>query len=136
MILLQLNKRSIDNPKDFMANTVTCAEFCSDKKKVLAAKRRLPPAPRLRAEASFYALLSDPGRLAILLALSGDELCVCDLSRVLGAGISAVSHQLRLLRAAGLVKYRNQGKLVFYSYAGGPLIAKTLRSLAPLCEVK
>lgn len=115
-----------------MANPVVCAEFCSDKKKVAAAKRRLPPLTRLRTDASVYALLSDPGRLAILLALAGDELCVCDLSQVLGAGISAVSHQLRLLRAAGLVKYRNQGKLVFYSYAGGPLITRALRALAPL----
>jgi len=115
-----------------MTSPTVCAEFCSDKKKVSAAKRRLPPKPRLRADASFYALLSDPGRLAILLALAGDELCVCDLSQVLGAGISAVSHQLRLLRAAGLVKYRNQGKLVFYSYAGSSHIEKALRALAPL----
>lgn len=115
-----------------MANPAVCAEFCSNIKKVAAAKRRLPPLTRLRADASVYALLSDPGRLAILLSLLGDELCVCDISQVLGAGISAVSHQLRLLRAAGLVKYRNHGKLVFYSYAGGPIISKTLRALVPL----
>ena len=119
-----------------MSNHAVCAEFCSDKKKVAAAKRRLSPVSRLRTAASVYALLSDPGRLAILLALSGGELCVCDLSQVRGAGISAVSHQLRLLRAAGLVKYRNQGKLVFYGYAGGPLIARAMRALAPLAETK
>ncbi len=115
-----------------MAKPAVCAEFCSNKGKVAAAKKRLPPAARLRAEADVCALLADPGRLAILLALAGDELCVCDLSQVLGAGVSAVSHQLRLLRAAGLVTFRNQGKLVFYSYTGGPLVSRALRGLAAL----
>lgn len=115
-----------------MAKPAVCAEFCSNKVKVAAAKKRLPAAVRLRAEADVYGLLADPGRLAILLALSRDELCVCDLSQVLGAGVSAVSHQLRLLRAAGLVTYRNQGKLVFYSYTGRALISRALRGLGTL----
>jgi len=115
-----------------MSKPAVCAEFCSNEGKVRAARRRLPAAARLRAEAGVYGLLADPGRLAILLALSGDELCVCDLSQVLGAGVSAVSHQLRLLRAAGLVTYRNQGKLVFYSYTGRTLLSKALRGLEPL----
>jgi DNA-binding transcriptional ArsR family regulator len=119
-----------------MTKPAVCAEFCSNKKKVDAAKRRLPQAAQLRANSEIYSLLADPGRLAILLALAGDELCVCDLSQVLDAGISAVSHQLRILRAAGLVCYRNQGKLVFYSYTGGPLIAKALRGLKPLSEAR
>jgi ArsR family transcriptional regulator len=120
-----------------MSKPVVCAEFCSDKTKVAAARRLLPPAAELRRRAAAHALLADPGRLAILLALRGGELCVCDLSRVLGAGVSAVSHQLRLLRAAGLVGWRGQGKLVFYSYAGGPAAADALRSLKALAgEVK
>lgn len=115
-----------------MAARAVCAEFCSDKAKVAGARRRLPPAARLAADAGLLDLLADRGRLAILLALAGDELCVCDLSRVLGAGVSAVSHQLRLLRAAGLVRFRNEGKLVFYSYCGGPAVAGLLRALRPL----
>ena len=119
-----------------MTNPAVCAEFCSNKQKIAAAKRRLPPAARLRADSAVYAMLSDPGRLSILLALAGHELCVCDLSQVLAAGVSAVSHQLRLLRAAGLVRCRNQGKLVFYTYTGGPLLVKALRGLAPLSKVE
>ncbi|HAN05726.1 MAG TPA: transcriptional regulator [Elusimicrobia bacterium] len=113
-----------------MAGKAVCAEFCSNRSKVAAARRRLPPAARLRAAADLCGLLSDPGRLALLLALAGDELCVCDLSQVLGAGVSAVSHQLRLLRAAGLVRYRNEGKLAFYTYCGGAALLKTARGLA------
>jgi DNA-binding transcriptional ArsR family regulator len=119
-----------------MAKAAVCSEFCSNKNKVAAAKKRLPSAARLRADADLCGLLSDRGRLAIMLALAGGELCVCDLSQVLGAGVSAVSHQLRLLRGAGLVRYRNEGKLVFYSYCGGPVLARTLRGLAPLAGGK
>lgn len=115
-----------------MAKPAVCAEFCSNRGKVAAAKKRLPPAARLRADADVYSLLADPGRLSILLALAGGELCVCDLSQVLGAGVSAVSHQLRLLRSAGLVTYRNEGKLVFYSYAGRSLVSGALRGVAAL----
>jgi DNA-binding transcriptional ArsR family regulator len=113
-----------------MAGRAVCAEFCSNRSKVAAAKKLLPPPARLQAAADLCGLLSDPGRLAILLALEGGELCVCDLSQVLGAGVSAVSHQLRLLRGASLVSCRHEGKLVFYSYCGGPVLAKTLRGLS------
>lgn len=113
-----------------MRGKAVCAVFCSDKTRVAGAKRRLPPPASLRAAADLCGLLSDPGRLSILLALEACELCVCDLSQVLGAGVSAVSHQLRLLRAAGLVRYRSEGKLAFYTYCGGPALAKTIRGLA------
>lgn len=115
-----------------MSKPVVCSEFCSDKTKVAAARRLLPPPAELRRRAEALSLLADPGRLAILMALRGGELCVCDLSRVLGAGVSAVSHQLRLLRAAGLVTCRGQGKLVFYSYSGGRAAADALRAIAVL----
>lgn len=113
-----------------MAGRAVCAVFCSNRSKVAAAKKRLPPAARLRAAADLCGLLSDPGRLAILLALEGGELCVCDLSQVLGAGVSAVSHQLRLLRSAGLVRFRSEGKLAFYTYCGGAGLLKTVCGLA------
>ena len=65
--------------------------------------------------AEIFALLGDLTRVRILYALSLGELCVCDISAVLGATSSAVSHQLRLLRTAKLVKARKEGKNVFYT---------------------
>lgn len=62
-----------------------------------------------------FSLLGDPTRLRIVDALSRRELCVHDLAQVLGKTISAVSHQLRLLRGARLVRHRREGKLVIYS---------------------
>ena len=73
------------------------------------------------------ALLANPTRLRILLALqprtSGiqHELCVCDLAIVAGASRSMTSHQLRLLRTAGLVAQRRAGKLAYYRLAEGPV---------------
>jgi ArsR family transcriptional regulator len=62
-----------------------------------------------------FKVLGDPTRLRIVSALGVDELCVCDLSNLLGSSISAVSHQLRILRNLKLVKHRKKGKMVYYS---------------------
>ncbi len=64
--------------------------------------------------AEFFALLGDANRLRILSALATQELCVCDLAAVVKMTESAVSHQLRSLRAMRLVGYRKQGRNVFY----------------------
>lgn len=67
--------------------------------------------------AEFFGVLSDPNRLRLLSALASQELCVCDLAAGLKMGESAVSHQLRVLRAMRLVKYRKEGRNVYYSLA-------------------
>ena len=65
--------------------------------------------------AELFKVFGDPTRLKLLAALLGQEMCVCDLSDLLGISQSAVSHQLRLLRTSRLVKNRREGKSVFYS---------------------
>lgn len=65
--------------------------------------------------AEFFAVLSDPNRWRILSALATEELRVRDLAMAVGMTESAVSHQLRILRTSRLVKYRKQGRNVFYS---------------------
>jgi DNA-binding transcriptional ArsR family regulator len=62
-----------------------------------------------------FKTLGDNTRVKILFALSKEELCVCDISTVLDMSISAVSHQLRVLRNMNLVKYKKEGKVVYYS---------------------
>ena len=61
--------------------------------------------------------VSDPTRLRILSALTFSELCVCDISAVVGVSESAVSHQLRLLREHRLVSSRKDGRVVYYQLA-------------------
>ncbi|MCY6353734.1 ArsR/SmtB family transcription factor [Clostridium sp. ZS2-4] len=65
--------------------------------------------------AEFFKVLGDSTRIKILYALSVNEMCVCDISKLLDMSQSAVSHQLRVLRNARLVKYRKEGKVVYYS---------------------
>jgi ArsR family transcriptional regulator, lead/cadmium/zinc/bismuth-responsive transcriptional repressor len=65
--------------------------------------------------AEFFSLLGDANRLRILSVLAEKELCVCDVAAALNMSESAVSHQLRTLRAMRLVSYRKQGRNVFYN---------------------
>ncbi len=67
--------------------------------------------------AEFFGTLADPSRLRLLSALAQQELCVCDLAAVVKMGESAVSHQLRVLRSQRLVKYRREGRNIYYSLA-------------------
>ncbi len=92
-----------------------CQTRCLHRESVDAALAAMPPEKELRDLAEFYKLFADPTRLRILSALGSCELCVCDLAETLKMSHSAVSHQLRLLRAGKLVKYRRQGKMAFYS---------------------
>jgi ArsR family transcriptional regulator, lead/cadmium/zinc/bismuth-responsive transcriptional repressor len=67
--------------------------------------------------AELFKALGDPTRVKILFSLMTRELCVCDLTAVIGVSESAVSHQLKMLRTLRLVKYRREGKILYYSLA-------------------
>lgn len=90
------------------------------------ARAALPTDADLDTVIGLFSLLSNTTRLKLLLALQprvtghSRELCVCDLAAVSHSSESMTSHQLRLLREAGLVMYRRAGKLALYRLAGGP----------------
>jgi len=65
--------------------------------------------------ADLYAMLADPTRLGIVISLVDHERCVQDIARQVGMSISAVSHQLRLLKSLKLVRFRKVGKKVYYT---------------------
>ncbi|MGN0655784.1 MAG: ArsR/SmtB family transcription factor [Ruminiclostridium sp.] len=65
--------------------------------------------------AELYKIFGDSTRIKILYALFEAELCVCDIAMLIGMSVSAVSHQLRILKQARLVQYRREGKTLFYS---------------------
>lgn len=77
-------------------------------------QRQMVSVEKAQRMAEFFSLLGDPNRLRILSALAQREFCVCDLAAALEMSESAVSHQLRSLRAMRLVRYRKQGRKVFY----------------------
>jgi len=94
-------------------------DVCDDRivhqARVEQARKEAPPDQALLDVAALFKVLGDYSRVRILQALAVQELCVCDLSEVLRLSSSAVSHQLRVLRAAKLVRYRREGKNAFYS---------------------
>jgi DNA-binding transcriptional ArsR family regulator len=93
-----------------------CTVPCFKEELVATIKNWLPDNERVKQVAALHGALGDPTRLKILLALShGEELCVCDISHVIGLSVSATSHQLRLLRNLNLVSYRTDGKMAYYA---------------------
>ena len=62
-----------------------------------------------------YRVMGDPTRLKIVLALSGGEMCVCDMAAYIGLSESAISHQLRRLKDLALIKNRREGQILYYS---------------------
>ena len=77
----------------------------------------VPQGEILEGVVCFFSVFSDYTRVKILAALAISELCVTDLSRILDINQTTVSHQLRFLKSAGIVKSIRQGKIVFYSLA-------------------
>ncbi|MDP2939426.1 MAG: metalloregulator ArsR/SmtB family transcription factor [Candidatus Omnitrophota bacterium] len=92
-----------------------CELFCYNKSKVEALKKSMISEDKIAKLTEIFKILGDIARTRILFALSKGELCVCDIAHVLGLSLSAVSHQLRILRNLRLVKYRNEARMVFYS---------------------
>lgn len=92
-----------------------CNVTCFEQEKVTRIKAELAKEEhRLPQLAELYKLLGNVTRLKILLALAQRELCVCDVSHVLGITVAATSHQLKLLRDQGWLAMRNDGKMVYY----------------------
>ena len=75
----------------------------------------VPQGDILEGVVCFFSVFADYTRVKILSALAISELCVTDLSRILEINQTTVSHQLRFLKSAGIVKSIRQGKIVFYS---------------------
>ena len=93
----------------------SCGGNAIHEEAVKAAREAMLPPDVFSIVSSFFKVLGDETRIRILWALDVRELCVCDLAGVLGMTKSAVSHQLRVLKQARLVKYRKEGKMVYYS---------------------
>lgn len=91
-----------------------CEITCIDDECVQKVKTEMLNEERFYELADLFKVFSDSTRIKILWALSLGELCVCDIATSLGMSQSAISHQLRLLKQAKLVKYKKVGKVVYY----------------------
>ena len=93
----------------------SCQVKCINPSKVRSLVRSLPTTSAVERISTVFQVMGDPSRLKILHCVSQGDVCVCDLSAVLGMNVSAVSHQLRLLRTLNLIKPRRDGRVVYYS---------------------
>lgn len=84
---------------------------------VSRVRQSMPPGQDVLELANLYKTFSDPTRVKLLWALHCHEMCVCDLAVLLNMTKSAISHQLKSLRLTNLVKFRKEGKVVYYSLA-------------------
>ncbi len=120
----RLNNRLLTVSYEYMSSdshidgrlTELCETECVCPELVLPLLGRVAPRDEADSIAEMFALLADATRLRLLHALSlSAELCVCDLAFLIEASQSAVSHQLRALRTAGVVTRRKEGRTSFYA---------------------
>ena len=100
-----------------MAEQDRCEVNCIHEEAVKAVRQALFGEDVAASLAELFKALGDPTRVKILFSLMTRELCVCYLTAVIGISESAVSHQLKVLRTLRLVKFRREGKILYYSLA-------------------
>lgn len=110
------------------ATTATTSANAND------AFEEMPEEELLYELADLFKALSDTTRIRILCLLLGREFCVADIEHALGVSQSAVSHQLRLLKQAHLVKFRRDGKNIVYSLADDHVYTMIAQGMTHICE--
>ena len=98
-----------------LESTPCCDFLCVHRDTVEKVQALLPAEDSLYDLAELFKVFGDSTRIKILYVLFESEMCVCDIAQLLGMTQSAVSHQLRILKSSKLVKFRREGKTVFYS---------------------
>jgi ArsR family transcriptional regulator len=108
-----------NNTEGIMEENKVSIESCScsviHEDTVSKARNSMPEEETLYDLAELFKVFGDTTRIKILCALFESEMCVCDIAALLSMNQSAISHQLRVLKQARLVKYRKEGKVVYYS---------------------
>lgn len=112
-----------------------CDVPCFKEDLVARLRATMPQDEELEEARVLFAALADRTRLRVLHALKdGEELCVCDVAHVLQMSVSATSHHLRKLRDLKILKYRNDGKMAYYSLRdrfAAELVQQALRQAVP-----
>ncbi len=111
-----------------------CDVPCFKEDLVARLRKNIPDDDQLEEMRVLFSALADKTRLKVLHALKdGEELCVCDVAHVLGMSVSAASHHLRKMRDLKILKYRNDGRMAYYSLRDrfvGKLLERALNRTA------
>ena len=111
-----------------------CEDYHVHEETVARVDAELPDEELLYDLAELYKVFGDSTRIKILYVLFEAEMCVCDIAQVLGMTQSAISHQLRVLKQSKLVKFRREGKTIFYSLADDHVRTILGMGMEHLCE--
>ena len=114
--------------------TPNCENECVHEDVVSTVHAEMPDEELLYDLAELYKVFGDSTRIRILYVLFEAELCVCDIARLLNMTQSAISHQLRVLKQSKLVKFRRDGKTVFYTLADEHVRTIIGMGIEHLCE--
>ncbi|MGG3939791.1 ArsR/SmtB family transcription factor [Anoxybacillus kestanbolensis] len=119
-----------------MSKKDTCEIYCYDEEKVNRIQGELQKED-ISSVVLLFKALADENRAKIAYSLCQDEeLCVCDIANIVGASVATTSHHLRTLYKQGIVKYRKEGKLAFYSLDDDHIKQLIMIALAHEKEVK
>ncbi len=111
-----------------------CGREITHAQVVKMVEEQLPDEHSLYDLAELFKVFGDSTRIRILYALAESEMSVCCISELLNMTMSAISHQLRILKQARLVKYRREGKTVFYSLADDHVLTIISQGLEHIME--
>ncbi|KGR73636.1 ArsR/SmtB family transcription factor [Ureibacillus manganicus] len=119
-----------------MSKNDSCEIYCYDEEKVNRIQGELEKED-IGSVAQLFKAFADENRAKISYALcQDDELCVCDVANIIGSSVATASHHLRTLHKQGIVKYRKEGKLAFYSLDDEHIKQLIIIALAHQKEVK
>ena len=119
-----------------MINKDTCEIYCYDEEKINRIQDNLQTVD-ISSVAQILKAIADKNRVKITYALcQDDELCVCDIANIIGVTVANASHHLRTLHKQGIVKFRKEGKLAFYSLDDEHIRQIMMIALALKKEVK
>lgn len=134
--ILYSNKHLNEYGVMIMSNKDICEIYCYDEEKVNRIQGELQKED-ISSVAQLFKALADENRAKISYALCQDgELCVCDIANIIGSSVATASHHLRTLHKQGVVKYRKEGKLAFYSLDDEHIKQLIVIALAHKKEVK
>ena len=125
----------VGNRMDLQDSEAPHCDFISVHEDIVNRVMQVMPADQQLLDlAEFFRVFGDSTRIRILYVLSQSEMCVCDIAGLLKMGQSAISHQLRVLKQMRLVKFRRDGKTVFYSLADGHIETILAQGMEHICE--
>ena len=120
---IQIEDRENSAGAEIIDDVPVCECPHSHSEKEVMEGVKIPDDGELLALSEFYKVFGEVSRLKILYLLSSGEHCVCDIASAFGFTVSAVSHQLKILKNARLVKFRKDGKNCLYSLADNHILS-------------